>query len=179
MKFSNAIYGFKWNEIETKTVVGFSFYMTEWLYLIKWSFKKMSSRCVKSWEVTNWFYLGLVIYLNQNQENNLKIFNTTVKLLDVNIMDLWANPLEIHITLFAFCLIEIIFEFYPQSDIIELYCPGILKLTKITLGLSKSDLNKIAIHTIEVDVFFWIQGNQRHLNSGSYVEFLLRICHMW
>lgn len=69
-----------------------------------------------------------------------------MKLLSVNIMDLWANPLEMHIRVFEFCLIEILFEFYPQSDIIELFCLGILKLTKITLALLKSELKKKKRH---------------------------------
>lgn len=78
-----------------------------------------------------------------------------MKLLSVNIMDLWANPLEMHIRVFEFCLIEILFEFYPQSDIIELFCLGILKLTKITLALLKSELKKKkGIHTIVVADFF-------------------------
>lgn len=65
-----------------------------------------------------------------------------MKLLSVNIMGLWANPLEIHIILFEFCLIEILFEFHPQSDIIELFCLGLLKVTKFTLGLLKSGEKK-------------------------------------
>lgn len=63
-----------------------------------------------------------------------------MKLLSVNTIGLWANPLEIHIILFEFCLIEILFEFHSQSDIIELFCLGILKVTKFTLGLLKSEL---------------------------------------
>lgn len=137
MKVSNAIYGFKWNEIQTKTVICFSFHMTEWIYFVRWSLKK----CLGDVSVLGrWLILSRFDDLFKPKSSKLtKKSNTAMKLLSVNIMGLCANPLEIHIILFEFCLVESLFEFHPQSDIIELFCLGILKVTKFTMGLSKSE----------------------------------------